>query len=188
MQVKSIERLRAFFRFCQQSKWIAESPAQFLKPPKVEPTTIAVFTDAELSKLQATIRRPIMRAFVLTLLYTGLRISDAVRLRKQEIVDSKLCIRTKKTKALVWLPLPPALLEALEALEALKATDYYFWTGESKLSTVIGSKRRGLAKLLKRAGVEGNPHKFRHTLATNLLANGARPRLSPRFSGIAKEW
>lgn len=180
VQSKQIERLRAFYRFCLQSKWITESPAQFVKPPEIEPSTVSVFTEEEIQKIHAAIGRPIMRAFILALQYTGLRISDAVQLRKQDIEGGRLKITTTKTGSVVWLPLPPALLAALEDI---KATEYYFWTGESKLSTVIGSKRRGVAKLLTRAGVPGNPHKFRHTLATNLLANGTSPAIVAKILG-----
>lgn len=179
-QVKNIERLRAFFRFAVQSRWIPESPAQFLKPPKVESTKVSVFTERELAKIHATIKRPIMRAFILVLQHTGLRISDAVQLRKQDITNGKLRIVTKKTKSFVWLPLPPALIAALDAI---RTTEYYFWSGESKLSTAIGSRRRGVAKLLDRAGVKGNPHKFRHTIATNLLANGTSPAMVAKILG-----
>ena len=179
-QTKQIERLRAFYRFCVQNKWLTESPAQFLKPPKPEPPDVSVFSDDELSKIQKKIKRPIMRAFVLVLQHTGLRISDAVRLRKQDISDGKLRIVTKKTKSIVWLPLAPAVLAALGAI---KTSEFYFWTGESKLSTAIGSRRRGLAKLFNRSGVKGNPHKFRHTLATKLLANGTSPAIVAKILG-----
>ena len=179
-QSKNIERLRAFYRFCIQSKWLVESPAKFLKPPKASPSKVSVFTDEELSNIHATIKRPIMRAFILVLQHTGLRISDAVQLRKQDITGGKLRITTKKTKSVVWLPLPPSLLAALDALST---TEFYFWTGESKLSTAIGSRRRGVAKLLDRAGVKGSPHTFRHTLATNLLANGTSPAIVAKILG-----
>jgi integrase len=180
VQRKNIERLRAFFRFCLLRKWITESPAQFLKPPEIEPSKISVFTPEQVTKIHAAIKRPIMRAFILVLQHTGLRISDAVQLKRQDITDGKLRIRTEKTSAVVWLPLPPSVLAALDAI---KTTEFYFWTGESKLSTAIGSRRRGVAKLLDRAGVKGSPHTFRHTLATNLLANGTSPAIVAKILG-----
>jgi integrase len=179
-QTKNIERLRAFYRFCVQSKWLTESAAQFLKPPRASSTKVSVFTDKELSKIHTTIKSPIMRAFILVLQHTGLRISDAVQLRKQDIASGKLRIITKKNKSVVWLPLSPSVLAALDAI---KTTEFYFWTGESKLSTAIGSRRRGVAKLFHRAGVKGSPHTFRHTLATNLLANGTSPAIVAKILG-----
>lgn len=179
-QYKNLERLKAFCRFCIQAKWMEELPLKSLKSPERESTHIVPFEEDELEKIHAAIKQPVMRAFILTLEHSGLRISDAVQLQKQEIVNGKLCIRTKKTKSIVWLPLPPSLLAALEQI---KTTQYYFWTGVSKLSTVIGSKRRGVAKLLDRAHVEGNPHKFRHTLATNLLLRGTSPAIVAKILG-----
>ena len=169
------------FRFCLQSKWITESPAQFLKAPKTESTKVSIFSPEELTKIHATIKRPIMRAFVLVLQHTGLRISDAVQLRKQDITDGKLRITTKKTKSVVWLPLPPSLLGALADI---KTTKFYFWTGESK---AIDSHRQPSSwpgqSFFTRAEVKGSPHTFRHTLATNLLANGTSPAIVAKILG-----
>ena len=63
-QAKNIERARAFFRFCLQSKWIAESPAPFLKAPKTHSGKGSVFSAEELAKMHCTVKRLIMRAFV----------------------------------------------------------------------------------------------------------------------------
>jgi integrase len=179
-QRKNIERLKAFNSWCADNKWTEKLPRKAIKAPEIEPSKVTVFTDAEIHKIHTTIKNPKMRAFILTLQHTGLRISDAVQLRKQDITDGRLLIRTEKTSADVWLPLPPSLLAALAAI---RTTEFYFWTGASKLTTVIGSKRRGVAKLLKRAEVRGNPHKFRHTLATNLLSNGTSPAIVAKILG-----
>jgi integrase len=185
LQVKQVERLRHFFKFASKNKW-CENIADDLETPEVDPVDKPmVFTDDELKKIQAAIKRPIMRAFVLTLQYTGLRISDAVQLHEDLIHDGKLSILTKKKRTRVELPLPPILLSAIEAIP--RTGGYFFWTGQSKLSTVIGSKRRGLAKLLNRAGVKGSPHKYRHTLASNLLANGSTPAMVARILGNSEK-
>lgn len=166
---KYIERLRAEFKFFLQRKWVLANPATFIKPPKTPKGTVVPFDDAELTKIHAASGKPRIRAFVLLLQYSGLRISDAVKLRVSDVRDGKLCITTKKTGSVVWLPLPPFVLSTLESLNA---TTYYFWTGESKLSTAVGSWRRSLEVVFTAAGVAGNPHKFRHTFATTLLSNG----------------
>ena len=183
-QRKNIDRTRSFFNWCADNKWIERLPRKAIKYPQLKPSKVTVFTDKEIAAIHAQIKRPIMRAFILTLQHTGLRISDAVQLRKQDITDGRLCITTEKTGSEVWLPLPPSLLSALEAI---RTTEYYFWTGESKLSTVIGSKRRGVAKLLTRAKVCGNPHKFRHTLATNLLSNGTSAAIVAKILGNSEK-
>jgi integrase len=179
-QRKNIDRTRSFFNWAADNKWIEPLRRKALKYPEIEPSKVTVFAEEELQKIHATIKRPIMSAFILVLQHTGLRISDAVQLKKQDITNGKLRISTEKTGSNVWLPLPPPLLAALENI---KTTEYYFWTGASKLSTVIGSKRRGVAKLLNRAGVCGNPHKFRHTLATTLLSNGTSAAVVAKILG-----
>jgi site-specific recombinase XerD len=44
--LKKLERLRAFFRFCQESKWIDDNPARLLKNPKItQPSTLSFSRD-----------------------------------------------------------------------------------------------------------------------------------------------
>jgi integrase len=74
--------------------------------PQTPKGHIVPFTHGELSEIHAAISRPIMRAFVYVLEYTGLRIFDAVELHVQDIVDGRLKITTEKTDEIVWLPLP----------------------------------------------------------------------------------
>ena len=168
---KYIERLRAFFRFCLQRKWISENPSQFLKAPPAPKSRVIPFTDEQLMKIHAATKTPLQRAFVLVLQYTGLRIGDASQIRPADIDDGRLMIQTQKRKTTVWLPLPPFVLSALESLKTPQY-GFYFWSGESKLTCVVGSRRRMLDEIFERAGVTGNPHKFRHTFATTLLLNG----------------
>jgi integrase len=167
---KYLERIRSFLRFCQQNKWISDNPAALLKPPKVEPTEVVPFTDEDLAKIYSATTRPRMIAFLLILQYTGLRISDAVKLHQDRIQDGKLSLRTQKTKADVWLPLPPFLLSALESIHTKGG--YYFWTGEGKLSTAVGNWRADLSDLFKKIKIDGYAHKFRHTFITRLLSSG----------------
>src|SRR5713101_8515849 len=83
--LKKLERMRSFFKFCEERKWVSSNPAKVLKTPKVSVAPTLPFTDAEYEKiLWATDILPHgyrMKAFVLLLRHTGLRISDAVRLR-----------------------------------------------------------------------------------------------------------
>jgi len=91
---KNLERLRTFFRFCHESGWIKTNPALAVKPPKVDPNPTLPFTDDEFKRLlDACDRYPIkgiynfgnrkrLRAMVLLLRYSGLRIRDAATLQR----------------------------------------------------------------------------------------------------------
>ena len=89
--LKKLERLRAFMRFAEKRKWIDDNPATELKAPKVpnKPTMpftreemIRIFTALEPYGKSAGIRNAQrLRAFVLLLRYSGLRIGDATSLK-----------------------------------------------------------------------------------------------------------
>jgi integrase len=51
---------------------------------------------------------------------------------------------------------------------------YYFWNGQTSRRAVVGIAERTLASVFKKSGVKNaHAHRFRHTLATRLLEQGA---------------
>lgn len=179
---KRLEELRGFFRFCKDSGWIAENPAKSLRPPKVISPPTEPFTDEEVERIraacaiypdglgrahQAHARQ--LRALVELMLHTGLRIGDAVMLRRDSIVAEKLRVRTEKTGTEVFCPLPEWVVRVLAAVRGT-STQYFFWSGQSKAKSAVGDWQRALKKLFKLAGVvDGHAHRFRHTFAKRLL-------------------
>jgi len=105
-----------------------------------------------------------MRAFVLLLRYTGLRIRDVVCLKRSALKNGKLFLRTQKTGVPVLLPLPPFVLEALEQCPAVDEK-YFFWSGNGLPKSAVADWQRSFRKLLKLAGVEGHPHMMRDTFS-----------------------
>ena len=175
---KKLERLRGFFRFCLESGWVKENPARLLKAPKVKQKPTMPFSSSEMEKiLWATEvypdrpkgRRAQVKAFVLLLRYSGLRIGDAVSLEMKRIQDGKLLLYTAKAGTPVWLPLPE---EVQNALQRVANGDRFFWSGLGKLKSGIADWQRSLAKLFKLAGIRGHAHMFRDTLAVDLLSHG----------------
>jgi integrase len=171
--------MRTFFRFCQERGWIKVNPATVIKVPRSKARQVVPFSDAEMEKiLWATElypddppgRRAKVRAFVLTLRYTGLRIGDVVALKRESVSDGKLHIRTAKTGTSVWLPLKKEALRALDLLP--NRSDYFFWTGNGTLKSAVSSWHRSFATLFKLAGVKGHPHQFRHLFSVDLLSHG----------------
>jgi integrase/recombinase XerD len=175
---KKLERLRAFFRFCQDGNWITDNPARKLKNPKItQPPTLPFTREQVTSVLAACSDYPDrrnaarVRALVLLLRYSGLRIRDAVTLSRDRIRDGKLFLFTAKTGTPVWCPLPPFVVEALEAIQG--AGPYMFWTGESKPKSCVGDWQRSLRRLFRLGGVpDGHAHRFRDTFAVELLLAG----------------
>lgn len=182
---KKLEALRTFMRFCWESGWIPNNPASGLKPPKTTDPPTVPFTPEEVGRILAACEQYRgglgqwgkrnafrLRALVLLLLYSGLRIRDAVTLSKDRIVNGKLLLYTAKTGTPVFCPLPPFVVAELDSIRG--SNDHlFFWSGESMPKSCVGDWQRSLKKLFLRAGVTtGHAHRFRHTFATNLLLAG----------------
>jgi integrase/recombinase XerD len=184
---KKLEALRTFFQFCREGGWMTQNPAMMLKAPKTSTPPTLPFSDEEMNRIlaacsqysanyggtgHANARR--LRALVLLLENSGLRIRDAVTLRRDRIDDKgNLFLHTAKTGTPVKLPLPPAVVEALSNVIGTNS-QYFFWTGESKPKSAVGDWQRSLRKLFRLASIpNGHPHRFRHTFAARLLQAGA---------------
>jgi integrase/recombinase XerD len=174
--LKNVERLRAFFQFCVDRDWLARNPAKALKirQPCLTPT---LPTDEEVARLIAACERyrgnkDRMRAFVVTIRYSGLRISDMIALHPRQRMDDRLRLYTTKTGEPVYVPLPPFVVAALTKIE--RPGEHYFTTGKAKLATDRANWSANLSTLFKLADVQnGRSHRFRDTFSTSLLERGA---------------
>ena len=180
--LKKLERLRAFLRFCERRKWIDSNPATDLKAPKIQNKPTMPFTHAEILKILAAFDKYAdragvanaqrLKAFVLLLRYSGMRIGDTVKCGVNRITGNKLFLYTQKTGVPVQCVLPDFLVRELEA--APKSSEgHFFWTGKSKLHSAIGKWQRRLQTLFALAEVQGgHAHRFRNTFAVELLLVG----------------
>ena len=55
--LRKLERLRAFFRYAVESKWVAENPATRIKNPKVRATPTMPFRQDEVIQILAACDR-----------------------------------------------------------------------------------------------------------------------------------
>jgi integrase len=184
---KKLERLRCFGRFMEDHKYWPENLAKKLKPPKVDDPPTMPFTRDEVTALlgacekftdwrgeegQENAHR--LRAFILFLRYSALRISDAASCPVDRLQGNKLFLYTQKTGVPVYTPLPSFVIAALDACPR-KSDRYWFWTGVGSKETLAGNWRRTFRRLCELAGVPGgHPHQFRDTLAVELLLDGVK--------------
>ena len=167
---KKLERLRAFFRFAIENGWIENSPAKHLKPPIVKDTPTLPFSREEMARILE--RAGENRLFILTMRYTGMRISDTAMLQATAVNGNKVFLYTHKTGVPVQVPIPDFVANDLASIRA--AGGYLFLRGEStRLETCTDLWRRQLARVFKNAKIpKGHPHRFRDTFAVELLLAG----------------
>jgi len=187
---KELELLRVFFGFCLDRNWIRENPAKKIRSPRnIKGNDVVPFTPGEVTAiLQAcegigkqSYERLRARAMVLTLRYTALRIGDVSMLARDRVTRDadrwRIFLRTEKSGKPVFLPIPPAMKAALDAVPpplSNAESKYFFWNGTGKPKTHKAHIDRCLRAVFKASGVQkAHAHRFRHTLATELLGRGA---------------
>ena len=119
-----------------------KNPAKAIKAPKAgKPSErVRVFSDERIKKiLKSCDKYPErnsfghdnperVRAFILMLQYSGLRIDDCVGLSREHLDGDRLFLRTQKTGESVYLPLPEIASSVLTQIK--NDSDYFFWTGK----------------------------------------------------------
>lgn len=188
------ERVRTFFRFCQNQGWIEKNPASLLSRIIVKQKPTDYFTPDQFQKLlQATywfakgspngksgIWSERLRVLVLLMRWSGLRIGDAVTLERSRLMGDTISLYQAKTGTPVSVLLPPTVAQALRNVPPGRNLNrrYFFWNGASRSSVVkgFGKAFRRLFELADIRTPDGtrkrcHPHMLRDTFAVeNLLA------------------
>jgi integrase/recombinase XerD len=184
-QAKMLELLRAFFSFCEASGWVEKNPAKGVKAPQARQVPTLPYSEAEwrdiLTALDvyasihvqspARIQRQ-LKALVLLMRFSGLRISDAVGLERSRIDSSgNLFIYQAKTGQPVSVPLPKVVLDALADVQ--EEGRFFFWNREGTLKTVTTDWSSKMRKVFLIAGLpSGHSHRLRDTFSVSLLSKG----------------
>ena len=186
---KHIERLRAFFRFCAERHWTDYNPALSLKPPKLDVRPTMPLTQEEMVKLLTAcdeyktdvrstgkLNALRLKAIILLMRYSGMRIGDTVNLSAERVTGDKLFLYTQKTGQPVYTVLPPVVVKILAATPRM--TDrLYFWNGVGHLKTAVKNWQKKLRKVFDSAKVDHGDsqlvsHRFRDTFSVELLLAG----------------
>jgi integrase/recombinase XerD len=181
---KKYQRAVGFFYFCIRMRWIDENPMKAIDAPKVKQSPTLPFEEAEVNAIVSACdrfsikgiygegNRHRLRAMVLLLRYSGLRIRDAATLRRERLRDGKLLLYMQKTGVPVFVPLQPYVVAALDETPNVHPS-YFFWSGNGLPKTTVADWQRSLRKLFEIANVSGgHAHRFRDTFAVELLLAG----------------
>jgi integrase len=186
--LKELQILRLFLRYCGKHGWIFGNPAKEMPTPKgaklagdrepYSPNEVTKVLAACDTMGRTPYERLRARAMVLLLRHTALRISDVSVLRKDRIRGRRIFLRTAKNGKPVFLPVHPDLKAALDTLPAPRGFDgpncpFFFWSGHGTTRSMIRDATRTLTAVFKESGVvNACAHRFRHTLATEVLELG----------------
>jgi len=181
---KRMEMVKKFFSFCVDADLIEKSPAKLVKTPPANYDPTLPFTEQEMEKIlwaadsireahpkipEETPKK--LKALILLMRYSGIRISDAVMFRRETLNNGKLFLRQEKTKHPVWVPLPEHVVEAIGKCD--EGNEYFFFSGIGKPKSAITDWQRRLKKVYDMAGVkDGHSHRLRDTFSVDLLSRG----------------
>jgi site-specific recombinase XerD len=188
---KELETLRQFWSYCVARDLCKENIALKVRGPTIiSPNDVEPYSTEEVERIIVATQefgrnqyeRKRAKAIILTLRYTALRIGDVAVLRRDRVTKENgrwvIFVRATKNNKRVYLPIPRQMKEALDAVpiprEAASGCPYYFWSGNSKVRSIVGMIGECVSAVFRKSGVEkAHAHRFRHTLATELLAADA---------------
>ena len=128
-----------------------------------------------------------LRTLVLLLATTGLRITEAASILKQNVNLDALEIRiVGKGDKLRIVPLLPATAQALAGYMKRRRTDSdYLFPGKTRTGHMeIHNFEKTLRRACARAGVTPfTPHQLRHLYATEMLRGGAKLEVADAING-----
>lgn len=195
---RAMAALRSFYRYLAREKLADGAALRAIRPPKLPRTLPRPISETDAAR---TIKEAgenevpwiaARDAALVTLLYgTGLRISEALRLKKRDVplVDSLIVLgKGNKERA---VPVLPSVREAVSAYAALapftsEKSGALFLSRTGK--PMSARDAQGLMQRLRgRLGLPASatPHALRHSFATHLLKHGGDLRSVQELLGHA---
>lgn len=160
--------LRIIFKLALEEEVIKASPLKDIRKIEEDEPNPTPFSAEELLRMEEVPKTPRTDLVYKIFRHTGMRRGDIAELQWRAIDwDAKLLTwRTRKRGKQVVIPLVPELYKALEG-EYLPDRDTVLGMGSARIYRTI--KEIGEAAKVENC----HPHKFRTTLATELLSKGA---------------
>ena len=159
-----------------------------LPRPKKEKKLPVVLTMDECLRIFQVVDNPKHKLLLLVGYGAGLRVSEIVTLKWQDILfdEYKIHIKNAKGKKDRMVMLPYSIVQSLKIYKELYKGKYYVFEGQYAGEPYsVGSLQTVMREALQRSGLEkkATVHTLRHSFATHLLENGTDIRYIQQFLG-----
>lgn len=168
--------VKGFFRTIQRLKVRPDNPGDALRPPKFEDKLAdRLLTHEQVQRLLASADDPRDRLLIQVLYGAGLRISEALNLRRRDLLGNGVIRVWGKGQKTDYVRITPALEQGiLKFAETRRPEDFIFESYHGKRKLTRGRAHILIKKIAAKAGLpQVSAHFFRHAHATVALKNGA---------------
>lgn len=177
--------LRAWFKFLVATDVRADDPSARVPAPRVPRRKPRGLTDEQLCRLLDTRMHRRTRMMVLLAAFQGLRVHEIAKIRGEDVDLAAMQLRVEgKGGTDYTLPLHPVVAAAVldDTVGNFPRRGWWFTTHNGNSRTSAGpilarSVSNILSKSMDRAGIDGGPHRLRHTYATRLVGHGVNIRV-----------
>jgi integrase/recombinase XerD len=171
-QRQMVSALKLFFQRVDQRKLDIDK----LERPRKERKLPVIFSKKEVKRIISSIRNEKHRVIISLFYSAGLRVSELLHLRPNDLDTDRMVIhiRSGKGRKDRIVPLSNKIIEALRKYYLSYRPKVYLFEGRVGKPYSASSCRMILKAAMKRAGVKksGSIHTLRHSYATHLLESG----------------
>lgn len=179
-----IKTLRNFIQYLYEEEYISKIiPIKTLKPVK-ELSTVISDDDVEyiIKKLKKDKKVKELTIFT-TFIYTGIRVSELVEIKLDDIKNDTIKIYSKKTKQYRLIPISPQLkLQLQKYMRVRKDSEYLFSNRSGKQYSTLCIYRL-IKNISKYTSIYMHPHILRHYYCINMLKKNVPINIISRLLG-----
>ena len=166
---REIGFIKRFFSYCIDMEWIDRNPFRSVKPFKVKSNTVRYsFTDSDIRMIMKSAGR--FHDFYYLLLHTGIRSTDAFKLKTDHFEGRYIKVQMNKTGDFLHVPIPQHVLDVLQPRMANCTLFAPLKSDRQRRNCVKNIQRLFEPDFVRKNNI--NLHTFRHTYAHNMLNKG----------------